>query len=259
MTLRASLPRIAVGTLLTLTIAVVAAGCGSKSGADNNASGDTGTGQIGEAPGGGQGPAPTPIATPPVEEEPPAPEPTVGPVGPSIILTLNPGLIVPWPSSPDCVSYDPTTASIKYTASLTLWQIVTSNSTPLAFKRQVDAEAGLALVKAYKKHCFIGRGNTRPDRARYIMDYWLEPVQNSPAITSPDCLPHTPSQLLATDAGSLGWRVEGGSESIALFDTKADADNAILVMKHYNRHCYIGRGYTGADRLNYISNWFATV
>jgi hypothetical protein len=30
-------------------------------------------------------------------------------------------------------------------------------------------------------------------------------------------------------------------------------------MKHYNRHCYIGRGYTGADRLNYISNWFATV
>jgi hypothetical protein len=30
-------------------------------------------------------------------------------------------------------------------------------------------------------------------------------------------------------------------------------------MKHYNRHCYLGRGYTGSDRQKYIYNWFATV
>ena len=30
-------------------------------------------------------------------------------------------------------------------------------------------------------------------------------------------------------------------------------------MKHYNRGCYIGRSYTGTDRLKYIVNWFTTV
>jgi hypothetical protein len=149
-------------------------------------------------------------------------------------------------------------ATIKYTASSTLWQVMSGGSALLAFKQSSDATAGLALVKAYKKICFIGRDNTRTDRMRYIMTYWMDPVQNSPAITNPDCLPHTPSQLVATDAGSLGWRVEAGGESIALFDTKADAENAILVMKHYNRHCYIGRSYSGADRLNYITDWFAS-
>ena len=32
---------------------------------------------------------------------------------------------------------------------------------------------------------------------------------------------------------------------IAVFDTKADAEDGVLVLKHYNRHCYLGRGYTG--------------
>jgi hypothetical protein len=138
--------------------------------------------------------------------------------------------------------------------------VVSGSSALLAFKQSGDATAGLALVKAYKNICFIGRNNTRPDRARYILTYWMDPVSSAaPAITNPDCLPHVASQLVVQDAGSLGFRVQAGSESLALFDTKTDADNAVLVMKHYNRHCYIGRSYGGTDRLNYITDWFATV
>jgi hypothetical protein len=253
--------RTIAGLFVALVLTAFAAGCASKANPDNNASGSTGSGQLGEAAtAGGQGvndPAPTPIPTPPVDEVPATPAPVLSP---GIILTINPGLLLPWPSSPDCISYDPSIASIKYTAATSLWQVVSGGSALLAFKQSADADAGLALVKAYKKICFIGRNNARPDRIRYIMTYWTDPVSSAaPAITNPDCLPHVPSELVVKDVGTLGWRVEAGSEALALFDTKADADNAVLVMKHYNRHCYIGRSYSGADRLNYITDWFATM
>jgi hypothetical protein len=262
MTASSRATRTIAGLLVALVLTAFAAGCASKADPDNNATGDTGAGQLGEAAAaaGGQGvndPAPTPIPTPPVDEVPATPAPTLSP---GIILTIAPGLLTPWPSSPDCIGYDPTIASIKYTASIPLWQVMSGNSALLAFKQSGDATAGLALVKAYKKICFIGRNNTRADRARYILTYWMDPVSSAaPAITNPDCLPHVASELVVQDAGSLGFRVAAGSESLALFDTKTDADNAVLVMKHYNRHCYIGRSYNGTDRLNYITDWFATV
>jgi hypothetical protein len=252
--------RTIAGLFVALVLTAFAAGCASKASSNNNASGSTGSGQLGEAAAAGaQGvndPAPTPIPTPPADEVPATPAPVLSP---GIILTIDPGLLLPWPSSPDCISYDPGIASIKYTAATPLWQVVSGNSALLAFKQSGDANAGLALVKAYKKICFIGRNNARTDRMRYIMTYWTDPVSSAaPAITDPDCLPHVASELVVKDVGSLGWRVEAGGEALALFDTKADADNAVLVMKHYNRHCYIGRSYSGADRLNYITDWFAT-
>ena len=256
----AILPRVLVGCFLSLTLAVGAAACGSPSSNTATPTSD-GTGQFGEVGAGGQDAAlptnaPTPLPTPPAGEEPPAPTPTVKP---TLILTLNPTLILPWPSPADCISHDPATATINYVPATQVWQVRTSTSTPLAFKREVDAKDGLALVKAYKKHCFIGRNNTRPDRARYIMDYWMDPVQPSPAIASPDCYPYKASDLNIAPETASGWLLKrGDSGSITYFDTKADAEKAIMVMKHFNQGCYIGRGYTGSDRLNYIADWFAT-
>jgi len=163
-----------------------------------------------------------------------------------------------WPANADCISHNPATVSISVNSSAGLWQIVDGGHALLAFKRAEDAQAGLALAQAFRQHCFIGRNNTRPDRYRYIMDYWRDPVLPAPAIANPDCLVHNPDNLTVANLGDLGWRVEQGSEAIALFATEADANDAVLVMKHYNRHCYIGRGYTGADRLNYIVDWGTT-
>ena len=36
----------------------------------------------------------------------------------------------------------------------------------------LDAEAALALAQQHNYQCFIGRNNRRPDRIRYIVQYW---------------------------------------------------------------------------------------
>lgn len=251
-----------IGSLfIVFALAAPVAGCASGSGSDPQGGG---TGALGEAPAGGQGAAgegsestPTPTPAPPEEEVPADPTPGPGGTVTFPILTLNPGVLLGWPSPADCTSHNPATVTIMSNGDL--WQVVDGSHYLLAYKREVDAQAGLALARAYKKHCFIGRNNSRPERHRYIMDYWLEPVPPAPAIASPDCLPHVPGDLIVKAYGDA-WRVESTTgEAIHLFDTKADAENAVLVMKHYNRHCYIGRGYTGTDRLLYITDWFASV
>lgn len=251
------MPRIIAALVFTLALGTGIAGCAAKSGTDG-AAGSSGAGQLGEGaitPDDAGAPTPVPVATTPA----PTPSPTTAPI-PGVILTIDPGLLLPWPSPADCVGHNPSNVSILYTASGPLWQIVDGSHALMAFKRSADATAGLALAKAYKTHCFIGRGNTRTNRAQYIMDYWRDPVQTAPAITSPDCLPHTPSALTIENLGSLGWRIDNGSEAVELFDTQADANDALLVMKHYNRHCYIGRGNGSTDPNNdYIVTWFANM
>lgn len=119
----------------------------------------------------------------------------------------------------------------------------------LTYKREVDAVAGRALAQNYKEHCFIGRANTRPEPERYVMDYWRNPVHPAPVVPAPDCLAHDPAALRVESMGASGWLVRAGAELIALFDTESDANDGLAVMRHYNRHCYVGRGYSGTDRL----------
>ena len=124
----------------------------------------------------------------------------------------------------------------------------------LAFGTSLGANQGLALAKEYSQQCFVGRG----DRAAPgdVMTYWLSPVSGAAAISSPDCLPDDPSQLSVVSSGSR-WLVQAGSEAIESFVSQVDADNAKLVMSHYNQHCYIGRDYSGTDRAEYITEWLA--
>ena len=176
---------------------------------------------------------------------------TLGP-----ILTIPPGvLLLPWPSPADCTTHNPATVTKKQSGSL--WLVVDGAHSMMAFKQESDATAALALAKGFKKHCFIGRGNTRSIPEQYIMDYWLEPANGAPPVPNPDCVAHNPDNLTIHDLGTSGWRIQDGGHYIMLFDTKADAENGVKVMKHYNRTCYIGRSYTGTDRLKYIVNWFA--
>jgi hypothetical protein len=138
------------------------------------------------------------------------------------------------------------------------------NNVILEYKRLEDAQAGKALAEAYQKHCFIGRSTPLnvPDRDRYIMDYWLEPVASSALPPYVDCISHNPGNLTVESylsGGATRWRVRSGNQLIASFYTQADAQDAVKVMKHYNQNCWIGRGYTGADRLEFITNWFRYV
>jgi hypothetical protein len=260
MTSRSRLPRTLFGILIALALAAPVAACAKNQ--QNSANGSPGSGQIGDAPAGGQGPAgDTPATATPTPTPAPTVAPTTAPPGGSGggVIVVDPGLLLPWPSPADCVSHNPATSTVVYNSSAAVWQVVDGGHAMMAFKRDVDAQDGLKLAKAYKTECWIGRSNTRTNRYQYIMSYWTDPVLPAPAIASPDCLSHNPSNLTVVDLGSLGWRIDDGSEAIQLFDTKADADKGVLVMKHYNRHCYVGRGYGGSDRLQYIIEWFAKV
>jgi hypothetical protein len=257
MTTRSRMPSIMCGLFLALALAA-AAGCAAKSPNVPGAAppGDTGDGQFGEVDS-----TPSPIPTP---TEPPPPDPSPTKTGPGVILTLNPDLLMLlWPSPPDCIMYDPASAGIVTLLAIApatpTYQVKSGSTVLLSFKRLIDAQEGLKVVKSYKQHCWIGRGNSRPNPESYILHYWLSPVQGSPAIANPDCFSHTSAGLLIEDLGASGWRLRHNNELIALFDTKADAQDAVLVFKHFNQHCYLGRGYTGSDRQKYIYEWFATV
>lgn len=238
-----------LGIVVALAIAVSTTGCAKRSN-PTNLSDDNGSGQVGDAPADGLGaqvatsePTTTATTNPPSDGT--TLKPSASAVAPPPVTPLA------WPAPADCISHNPATVSILYTAASNLWQVVDGGHAVLAFKRAVDADQGLELAKTYKKHCFVGRGTS------HVMDYWLDPVKAAPAIASADCLAHDPAQLKIVDLGAPGWRVETTVEAIVVFATKQDAEKALMVMKHYNRHCYIGRGYTGSDRLSYLTTWFA--
>jgi hypothetical protein len=258
MTTRSRMPRILIGLFVTLALAA-AAGCATKPPSVPSAQppSDSGDGQFGEV-------GATPTAT---EEptEPPPPDPSPTNTGPGIILTINPNIvqILLWPSPADCVNYDPNAATIVTLLAVPpatgTYQVRSGATVLMNFKRLVDAQEGLKVAKSYQQHCFIGRGNSRPNPESYTLHYWRNPVQNPPGIPNPDCFSHTSAGLFIEDLGATGWRLRNNNELIALFDTKQDAQDGMLVFKHFNRHCYLGRGYTGSDRLKYIYEWFASV
>jgi hypothetical protein len=249
---------------LLLVAAVAVTGCAAQQPPADNAqptqsAGPEGGGQFGEVT---PSPQATPTTEPPSDEEQPEPTPTStggGLLFPTLVLTLPPGLLVPWPSPADCLTHNPNNLTIKYTGTgpnAPLWQVVDGSNALLAYKREVDANSGLALAKSYKRHCFVGRGTSSVER---VMDYWLEPVSGAAAVPNPDCLEHSPGDLSVEPTGDGAWRVRSSTAAMFTFNVKEDADEAVLVLKHYNRRCFIGRGYGGSDRLLYITNWFANV
>jgi hypothetical protein len=52
------------------------------------------------------------------------------------------------------------------------WEIRDGASAMLRADDLDDALAALAIVERHTRQCFIGRGNTRPNRKNYIMMYW---------------------------------------------------------------------------------------
>jgi hypothetical protein len=256
-----------LGGLLVLA-ALAATGCATP-GQPNAGPPDGGQGQLNTGTNTPPVSTPSPDDTPATdtpEDEPGPTEPPGNGGFPTIILTIPPGVFLPWPSPADCLEHDPSNLTIQHSGSGSneLWKITDGSGTPLAFKRQVDAEAGLALAASYRKHCFIGRSTplSEPNRHRFIMDYWMDPVAGAAPIPNQDCIPHDPSALTVetiTFDGATRYRVRDTSSLIAIFYNQADANDAVKVMKHYNRNCYVGRGYNGEDRLMYITNWFATV
>ena len=71
-----------------------------------------------------------------------------------------------------CVPYDPAGLSINERGS-GVWDLERGDGAIFkVFANKEDAEAGLAVARDHLQLCYIGKGNTRPNRERYIMEYW---------------------------------------------------------------------------------------
>jgi len=141
----------------------------------------------------------------------------------------------------DCISYNPATLTI-VNEGANGW-LLTDGSTRLQmFASQSDAELGLQVARLHTQQCYIGRGNTRPDRSRYIFVYWKGSSGLSGTLPTNDCIAYERASLSIANEGADGWVLTSGTSRIKMFDTQADAQAGLDLLRNYDRVCYIGRG-----------------
>lgn len=166
-------------------------------------------------------------------------------------------LVTPLPlAREDCLPYNPRNLRIS-SEGAPGWLLTDGVSRMLMLDNQADAGRALALARRHTAHCFIGRGNSRPDRAAYITHYWTGNSGISAIIPAEDCVGYNPATVGVFDRGALGWRMEDGSHLMLLFDNRADANRGLMVAKAATgRPCFIGRGNSRPDRSEYIVEYW---
>jgi hypothetical protein len=169
----------------------------------------------------------------------------------------RPGIGTPAPiASEDCLSYDPRALRI-VDEGADGWLLTDGVSRMAMLDNQADAERALALARRHTAHCFIGRGNPRPNRSDYVRDYWTGSSGISTVIQGEDCVAYNPATVNVFDRGDLGWRMEDGSHWMLLYHDQADANRGLAVAKaNTGRLCFIGRGNSRPDRSSYITEYW---
>jgi hypothetical protein len=91
-------------------------------------------------------------------------------VAPTVVAQSNTKAITSGRSV--CVPYDPASLRLVQTQRTGDWQLQRGDGAIFhAFATREDAEAGLAVAREHSQLCYIGKSNTRPNRADYIMEY----------------------------------------------------------------------------------------
>ena len=71
----------------------------------------------------------------------------------------------------DCLPYNPALLRIINEGERG-WLLTDGRSRMVMVDNETDAYAVLNMARKYSQHCFIGRGNKRPNRKNYIVEYW---------------------------------------------------------------------------------------
>jgi len=151
---------------------------------------------------------------------------------------------LPWPSPPDCTTYNPSALTLSYDNVVSKW-VVEESGNPnslLNFMYQADGGDGLALAKRYTQLCFIGRGNTYTvTHWSYILKYWRGPTGTATAIATRDCVAYNRPGLTVVPVSSNDYEVTDGTIVLQQFASQADAGAGVTVLEHSTNMCYIGR------------------
>lgn len=149
-----------------------------------------------------------------------------------------------WPTPEDCVSYNPASVTVNYEAGI--YSVNDGSKVVMRLHGgpgEVVGQQGLALAQRFRKHCYIGRGNSREFKNSYIFDYWRNASGMTPEIPGEDdaCSDYDRNNLTVEDmGGGQGWRVKDHDHVLHLFDKGSDARNGKLVLAKYNQICFIG-------------------
>jgi hypothetical protein len=81
----------------------------------------------------------------------------------------NPGAVAT--PGDDCLGYNPATVGV-FDRGAIGWRLEDGAHSMLLFDNEADANRGLIVARAFSNLCFIGRNNSRPNRADYIVQYW---------------------------------------------------------------------------------------
>ncbi|MDG4833607.1 hypothetical protein O7627_30500 [Solwaraspora sp. WMMD1047] len=156
------------------------------------------------------------------------------------------------PSAEDCVSYDPADLTVEAVGDA--WRMRSGSHLMKVFDTKVDAEDGVKVARNWTLMCFIGRGNDRADRHRYIFTYWRQPsglpLGPAPAL---DCVHYDPTELRIHGPDGSGWGLRaGGGVPLLFLDTAPDAERARLVAAGHRQLCVIGHGNDRPDPARYL-------
>jgi hypothetical protein len=155
----------------------------------------------------------------------------------------------------DCLPYDPRRLRI-VDEGANGWLLTDGPMRMQMLDNQADAERALALAQRHTAQCFIGRDNTRPERKRYITEYWTGSSGISSTIAGEDCISYNPATVGVFDRAALGWRLEDGSNFLVLFDDHADANRGLTVARGASRLCFVGRANSRPDRWGYMFTYW---
>lgn len=143
----------------------------------------------------------------------------------------------PGPCKEDCISFNPTTVTVKQNGSN--WTVVSGTSSMFAAPNKAEAEKIVKIIKHYgmNKSCFVGRPNPP---FKYMLKNNAAP---SGAFTGEDCIAFNPAKLTVKQEASNKFLVTDGSSRMFIFPNKQQADQAVAIIKQYGftRTCYVGR------------------
>lgn len=145
-------------------------------------------------------------------------------------------LYTPGPCKEDCISFNPNNVKTKQSGSK--WLVVDGSHSMYAAPNKAEADKIVKIIKHYglNKSCYVGR----PDASfEYLLKGSASP---SGAFSGEDCLGFNPAKLTVKKEGSQ-YLLTDGSSRMFMFPNKAEADQALAMIKKYGftKTCYVGR------------------
>jgi hypothetical protein len=128
------------------------------------------------------------------------------------------------------------------------------------FDTKSDADNALKVARNWKQNCFIGRDNDKPDRYRYIINYFATP-SGLPLGLAPtlDCVTYNPAQLALysgvahpADPNQDEWALYSGPIPLLFLASEPDALRAKIVAEAHTKRCLIGHGNDRPDPARYL-------